>query len=613
MRKRMGTGKRGCGTPLRPLGRGCFALLSLAVLAALYVAPSAQANFHIMKIREVHTGEASGGSYVELQMYEGGQNLVAGHPIVVYGPTGSTAHTFDLPANVANGQNQRTVLIAGPGYASAFPSGPAADATDAGLNLPAAGGAVCFTEGSPPDCVSWGNFSGSASLPAPGASSPESPGGVTAGQALHRSIAAGCPTLLEAVDDTNSSSADFSEQTPNPRANATAVVETECIAPNTTIGTKPPSRTNLTEAEFSFTANPAAGASFECKLDTAAFAVCTSPQVYMSLDGDNAVTGTTHTFQVRAKNADGADPSPATHSWTVDTVAPTVTISSQPANPSSGASAAFAFGANEAVSAFQCSLAKGAEPDSFSGCSSGKTYVSLTDGSYTFKARATDQAGNQSVPASFPSGTYTWIVDNSLADTTPPLTTITSAPPDPSSSPTASFAYASNEPGSTFECKLDGAPFAPCPAAGVVYTGLAGGPHSFQVRASDESGNTDASPAGYSWGISILDLPAPPQLPFGPPPAPVSSPPQTIITGKPGAVTRDRTPTFRFRADVPGSTFACKVDKGPFRPCSSPFTTRSLTFGSHQVQVRAVAGGAVDPTPARSSFRVAKPKRRRSR
>ena len=75
--------------------------------------------------------------------------------------------------------------------------------------------------------------------------------------------------------------------------------------PDTSIATKPPALTNSTTAEFSFSASPAAGAGFECKLDAGAFAACTSPKTYSGLSGNGAATGTAHTFQVRAKNAGG--------------------------------------------------------------------------------------------------------------------------------------------------------------------------------------------------------------------------------------------------------------------------------------------------------------------
>jgi hypothetical protein len=585
----------------------------LALLGALLPA-RADASFHLMKIREVRTGGAS-GSYVELQMWTSGQNLVSGHEITVYGSTGSVAHSYTMNSSVGSGTNQKTVLIAGAGY-----SGPAADFTDAALNLPATGGAVCFNDAEPPDCVSWGNFTGNASLPSPGAGSPASPSGVTAGQALHRSIAPGCSTLLEPGDDTNNSATDFSEQTPNPRPNSAAVVESECTFPNTVINTASVpqgGKTQSQEINFTFSANPPAGAEFECKREppAATFASCTSPQSYSSLDGDNAVTGTTHTFQVRAKNANGTDQSPATHTWTVDLVAPTASIVNKPADPSPGNAASFTYNSNEGSSTFECSLEEAGDPDDFSSCpAAGKSYpdpqhpAPFADGEWTFRVRAKDQVGNQGGAAS-----YTWTVDNSLQDTDPPETSILNKPADPSSSSSASFTYSSDEAGSTFECKLDGAAFASCPTTGNTYQGLGNGSHTFQVRAKDESGNTDPTPAGYTWSVSVPDpIDPPPVIPPQSPPPPPSAP-ETTITAKPRARTRDRTPTLRFRSNVGGAGYQCKVDRGDFKSCRSPFTTKKLTFGRHQVQVRAVANGVTDPTPARSSFKVAKPKKKKAK
>jgi hypothetical protein len=234
--------------------------------------------------------------------------------------------------------------------------------------------------------------------------------------------------------------------------------------------------------------------------------------------------------------------------------------------------------------------------DVFSACSSPKTYPSITsDGSYVFKVRARDAAQNQGAPAS-----YRWAVDTSLVDVTAPIATIASKPPDPSQSSTAFFTYVSNEPGSTFECALDGAGFSSCPVAGIVYSNLVNGPHSFQVRAIDTSLNRGA-PAGYSWAVAVPDAnQLLPGVPLLSPPAP----PDTKITGKPKAKTRDRTPTFRFRATVAGATFQCKLDGAAFKACRSPFTTKPVSFGRHTVKVRARAGGRADPSPAKSSFKV---------
>lgn len=84
--------------------------------------------------------------------------------------------------------------------------------------------------------------------------------------------------------------------------------------------------------------------------------------------------------------------------------------------------------------------------------------------------------------------------------------------------------------------------------------------------------------------------------------------PQTRIVGRPGHRTDDRTPTFRFASSVPRSAYLCRLDRGPFRPCRSPFTLRRLSLGHHVLAVEARSpGGAVDRSPATYGFTVAQP------
>jgi hypothetical protein len=62
--------------------------------------------------------------------------------------------------------------------------------------------------------------------------------------------------------------------------------------------------------------------------------------------------------------------------------------------------------------------------------------------------------------------------------------------------------------------------------------------------------------------------------------------------------------TFRGR---PGNKlkFKCKLDKGKFKPCTSPKRYRHLSAGKHKVQVEAISKtGTVDPTPANKTFTV---------
>jgi hypothetical protein len=46
---------------------------------------------------------------------------------------------------------------------------------------------------------------------------------------------------------------------------------------------------------------------------------------------------------------------------------------------------------------------------------------------------------------------------------------------------------------------LNGGAFTPCPSRHVV--SVASGAHTLEVRATDRAGNTDATPASYSWTV----------------------------------------------------------------------------------------------------------------
>ena len=61
---------------------------------------------------------------------------------------------------------------------------------------------------------------------------------------------------------------------------------------------------------------------------------------------------------------------------------------------------------------------------------------------------------------------------------------------------------------------------------------------------------------------------------------------------------------FRFTSDQASAHFECKLDKGAFKSCRSPFKLRAKP-GPHVFRVRAVDGaGLADPTPAVFSWKT---------
>ncbi len=87
--------------------------------------------------------------------------------------------------------------------------------------------------------------------------------------------------------------------------------ELDNTAPDTQIDTQPANPTISTAAAFTFSSADIT-ATFECSLDTAAFASCSSPQ---NLSG---LAATVHTFTVRAvDSASNIDSTPASYTWTI--------------------------------------------------------------------------------------------------------------------------------------------------------------------------------------------------------------------------------------------------------------------------------------------------------
>jgi Bacterial Ig-like domain len=190
---------------------------------------------------------------------------------------------------------------------------------------------------------------------------------------------------------------------------------------DTSIESGPEGSVSATSASFSFGSTGVA-AGFECSLDGAAFEACSSPKGYAQLaDGP-------HDFRVRAVDAAGnPDPTPAGRSWTVDTVAPLVTLA-QPApgsttgddSPALAGTAGIQPGDSSTVtvkiwpgtstdtSPLQTNTAS---RDPVTGAYSLRA-TALANGTYTARAEQSDAAGNIG-----PSSPSTFTVDATAPDT----------------------------------------------------------------------------------------------------------------------------------------------------------------------------------------------------
>jgi hypothetical protein len=402
---------------------------------------------------------------------------------------------------------------------------------------------------------------------------------------------------------------------------------------------------------------------FECSIDQEEFSTCTSPMTFPDLLSDGS-----HTFRVRAEDNSGhADITPATYSWTVDTAAPTVTITSavdgnrntislDGGTPST--SMTFTFSGSDTgvgLDGFECSIDGG----TFADCTSPAQFDNLVSGVHTLDVRAIDIVGNQGAsPASF-----RWNID-----ATPPDATINTAIDGNnnsvtnggnSSSTSMAFTFSGSDIGvglDRFECSIDGSSFSNCDTP-LQFTGLSLGAHTLEVRAVDKVGNAAETPTVFLWTV----VPPPPEPQPDPQPQPqaeplakpqsqvppsstqnVTTPPSTAanqsavenqtsqappsgeapdtrivssVDGAGNAVSNDGlTPsssiTFVLSSTIAGEdatdiSFECSSDGSAFSTCTSPAQFSGLSDGAHILEVVSVDDSGIrDLSPASFTWTV---------
>ena len=212
------------------------------------------------------------------------------------------------------------------------------------------------------------------------------------------------------------------------------------------------------------------GFTYECSVDGSSWSTCSTPFDVAAAAGHSLDDGP-HQLSVRATDPAGnQEPTPATLSWIVDTVAPSIELTAHPHGPIAPAGPAdFGFRALDGSPlaaapelktecAFDEDLSSNPSGWTWTTCTSPHTIPVPTDGHHTFAVRSVDAAGNGSAPA-----TYDWTVDA----TPPPAPHIDSSHPHngaltSGTDATVAFSLA-DEDHITYQCRLDGAAWQDCP------------------------------------------------------------------------------------------------------------------------------------------------------
>lgn len=165
-----------------------------------------------------------------------------------------------------------------------------------------------------------------------------------------------------------------------------------------------------------------------------------------------------------------------------------MTLLSGPEGSETSALAAAEFTANDPAATFECSL----DGALFAPCASPYPMTDLTLGEHTFRVRAVNDLEPESAPVE-----RAWTI---VDDNTAPDTVIHNGPSGTVNTSSAMFRFSSPDTDVVrFECSLDGAEFTEC-SSPITYQKLSHREwHTFRVRAIDEAGNIDPTPATREW------------------------------------------------------------------------------------------------------------------
>ena len=257
--------------------------------------------------------------------------------------------------------------------------------------------------------------------------------------------------------------------------------------------------------------------------------------------------------------------------------APTVTIDDGPTGPTNESSPTFTFTALEATTV-DCSVDQGTE--AFAPCSSPHTTVSLADGTWTFRVRASDGVS----PDAIATRSFT-------VDTEAPTVELTPLGPDgPTNNPRPTFGWDTAEENDRRECSVDeGIPdFGPCtsPNEHRPVNALADGFYTFRIRITDLAGNP-AAEATRDFSVDTAG-------------------PAAEVAGS--RRTGNRRPSFQVSSPESGAILRCKLDGNPRVRCGPTFRPgRKLKPGRHKLLVTAFDDLGNPGPPKAFRFKILKP------
>ena len=191
----------------------------------------------------------------------------------------------------------------------------------------------------------------------------------------------------------------------------------------------------------------------------------------------------------------------------------------------------------------------------------------------TLTVRASDHAGRTTE--------ITQAIGTDLSAADAPDTSIDSGPANPSPENVAIFGFTGTANAVAFDCQLDDGAYLPC-VSPTSYADLSKGAHTLRVRAIDERGFADITPAEVVWTVAASAL-------------------DVTLTQTPENPTTSRHAEFHFTGN--GAGFQCSLDDAEFGPCTSPQGYSTLKDGKHTFLVRAINDNGVG-TAARFGWTV---------